>query len=180
MSIERMLWACSLEGLRPHQKLVLIQLSYFENEGTGKCNPSFRRIAAKTGLAMDQVAVAATDLERKGYIVPIECGWAFVESLPRIAIPEGWYPDPSVFEALEAKHPDKTFSRSDAVNDYIRYATAQNVRFLSEDHINRAFFNNISRILDVNGPGRVDFKRDRSRGESASVLNLLSGARSGP
>lgn len=56
-------------GLKRGHLGVLIGLAYFENDLTGDCWPSCKRIALLTGYCRGRVSTLRTELERMGYII---------------------------------------------------------------------------------------------------------------
>ena len=65
MSYEAIRWALDVQGVTPHEKLVLIALANHLNDRTGQLNPSILRMEKLTSLSRWSIMRALITLETK-------------------------------------------------------------------------------------------------------------------
>ena len=68
MSGLALIWAANVKGLKPHAKIVLIQLADFHNKETGRCFPSAARLAGECEMDRATVFRHMKTLVEKGLI----------------------------------------------------------------------------------------------------------------
>ena len=68
MSGIALVWAANVKGLKPHTKIVLIQLADFHNKETGRCFPSAQRLADECEMDRTTVFRHLAILENAGLI----------------------------------------------------------------------------------------------------------------
>ena len=77
-----------IKGLRPIEKLLLLELAFHKNKETGRCNPGYKRLAAMLDLSVSAVRRAIRALEEKGLIRKTP-GFAKVSSEYEFILEEG-------------------------------------------------------------------------------------------
>lgn len=63
-----LIWAANVKGLKPHTKIVLIQLADFHNKETGRCFPSAKALADECEMDRTTVFRHLSILEERGLI----------------------------------------------------------------------------------------------------------------
>ena len=176
MSYKALSKAANQTGLRPLEKLLLIQLAHSHHGKTGDCTPSIARLTITTGMNREQVMRLIRSLEDRGYIsaLPEEIGFIlnFLDD-DMIRVPENWWPSDEAIQSLVDAYPNHNFIPSEAVHDFIRFAR-ETERTYAPGDLDNAFVRNISAFLDRKPAGRVEFAISRDAGAQGSVGAYLA------
>jgi hypothetical protein len=83
-------------------------------------------------------------------------------------LPDDWWPTSTTIKRLVEAHPQHDFDMKEAVSDFIAYTRRAKV-WVDPQNRNRAFANNITKLLARRGPGKVTFGRGAGAAGTSSL-----------
>lgn len=181
MSFRAVRHVSRIVGLSPAERLVFFEIASVHDRITNLAQTSRKRIAAMSGMPLDDTTHALMTLTQKGFLAWSDRHYTIL-TLPQPhdadPVPADWRPSQQAIDILIAAYPSHEFSIEAAIHDFISFSNRIG-RTIAPSERDGAFVSNISILCDKARSGKVTFAGEGRGNGGASVAALMAGVRPG-